>query len=60
MKLEIEEAVAYLTGLCTIMNIKNKKAEQDGEQVSYYDKLFPACLEIVLVDVKINQYKVNE
>ena len=60
MKVDIEEAVAYLTGLCTIMNIKNKKTEQDGGHVSYDEKLLPACLEIVLVDVKLNQFKDKE
>ncbi len=60
MKVDIEEAVAYLAGLCAIMNIKNKKTEQDGEYVSYDEKLLPACLETVLIDVKLNQYKTKE
>jgi len=57
MKVTLEEATAYLSGLCTVMNVKNKYIEASGGHVLGDEKLLTTCLEIVLTDVKINQFK---
>ena len=60
MEVTLEEAVAYLSGFYMVMNIKNKKIEENGEHVGDDEKLLTACLEAVLADVKINQFKTKE
>ena len=54
MEVSLEQAIEYLSGLWSTMKVKN---ELTGGHVNDDELMILKCLEVVLTDVKINQFK---